>query len=430
MIQPRRASIASDMLDNSRNFTAQKTDLPDLTALAVAARRELTENILPFWRTRCVDTRLGGFIGLMSNDLQVDEAAPKGLILNARILWTFAAAYRVTQSSEDAVLARRAFDYLIHFFRDSQHGGYYWELGPSGQVLNDNKKCYGQAFVVYALAEYYRSFGEPEALRHAIELYRLIEAHAADPQYEGYFEVLDRSWNLCGDMRLGTEDLNEKKSMNNHLHVLEAWTNLLRVWKDPALANRLRGLIGLFQNRILNSSGNHFHHFFDETWTVKSNSYTFGHDIEGSWLLCEAIEALGDADLRQSVRSTALRLAQAALEEGLDTDGGLFYEGRNGQIINTNKEWWPQAEAVVGFLNAWQLTSGDRYRAATLGCWRFIQDKIVDHSKGEWFWRVSRDGAPDPTMPKVSIWKCPYHNSRCCLELIHRLQNETQTKPL
>jgi cellobiose epimerase len=406
--------------------TTHRTNCADLKSLAASARLELLENILPFWRQRTMDERCGGFIGWMSNDLRLDQASPKGLILNARLLWTFSAAFRFTRASEDAGLAHRAYEYLIRHFHDAQHGGYYWELDPAGAVLDDKKKCYGQAFVVYALAEYDRTFQNSVALQQAIDLYRLLEAHAADSRHGGYFEVLARDWALCEDMRLGTEDLNEKKSMNNHLHVLEAWTNLYRVWPDPGLADRLGHVIVLFLERILNASGTHFHHFFDETWAVKSDSYTFGHDIEGSWLLWEAADILGQPALRERVRAASLRLAHAVLEEGLDADGGLLYEGRQGQIINPDKEWWPQAEAVVGFINAWALSGEDRFLAAASRCWNFIQEKIVDHQHGEWFWRVSRDGAPDPAMPKVSPWKCPYHNGRCCLELIHRVENTTE----
>jgi len=386
----------------------------------------LTGNILPFWRERCVDHRRGGFIGWMSNELRVDADAAKGLILNARLLWTFAAAYSYTQLSQDAELAQRAFGYLTRFFLDELHGGYFWELDACGEVIADRKKCYGQAFVVYALAEYYRVFRDPTALQHAIELYRLIESRASDPLHGGYFEVFTRDWQLCDDMRLGADDPNEKKSMNNHLHVLEAWTNLARVWPDPGLAERLRDLVLIFRTRIVNDAGTHLHHFFDDKWVVKSSSYTFGHDIEGSWLLCEAAETLGDKTLESEVHAMAVGMAQAALVEGLDEDGGLQYEGSGGRVLNSDKEWWPQAEAVVGFYNAWQLTREDRFLTAAQRCWEFIQKRIVDQQHGEWFWRVTREGKPDRAQPKVSLWKCPYHNSRCCLELIHRDQVETR----
>jgi mannobiose 2-epimerase len=388
--------------------------------LAANARRELLEDILPFWRTRTLDQRRGGFIGQMSNDLRVQEDASKGLILNARILWTFSAAWRYTQDEQDRVLARRAYDYLMHYFFDQRHGGFFWELDPTGEVIEDHKKVYGEAFCVYALAEYHRSFGEPQALERAVEVFRLIEGHARDGQHGGYFEVMSPDWKSQIDVALSDKDMNEKKSMNNHLHILEAYTNLLRVWPQPPLADRLRELIDLFTRRILNAEQTRLRHFFDEAWTAKSDNYTFGHDIEASWLLGEAAEVLGDESLLSQVRDTSIAMARAVLAEGLDPRGGLFYEGRDGRIINPNKEWWPQAEAAVGFYNAWQLTQERVFREAAVQCWQFIEDRVVDRVNGEWFWCIRPDGTPDLSQPKVSIWKCPYHNSRCCLEIIHR----------
>lgn len=391
-----------------------------------SVREELLADILPFWRNRTMDEQRGGFIGQMSNDLRIQENAPKGLILNARILWSFSAFYRYTRHEQDRALARRAYEYLTDRFLDTQHGGYFWELDPDGHVLDDKKKIYGQAFCIYALAEHYRTFNERAALQQAIDVFDLIETHASDKQHGGYFEVMSRDWQPCEDMRLSDKDMNEKKSMNNHLHVLEGYTNLVRVSPEPRCKGRLHHLIELFRRHIVNSEQTHFQHFFDEVWTPRSDSYTFGHDIEGSWLLCEAAEVLDDERLLKEVRLLAVKVARAALEEGLDRDGGLFYEGRHGRIINPNKEWWPQAEAVVGFYNAWQLTGDVAFREAAVRCWQFIKDWVVDHEHGEWFWCVRPDGTPDPAQPKVSAWKGPYHDGRCCLEIIDRIQSKSR----
>jgi mannobiose 2-epimerase len=390
--------------------------------LAAGAQHELLEDILPFWRARTVDERRGGFIGQMSNDLQIQEDAPKGLILNARILWAFSAAYRYTHEEQDRALARRAWEYLTRRFLDPKHGGCFWELDARGFVLDDKKKIYGHAFCIYALAEHYRTFQRAKSLNHAVDIFHRIEEHARDKQYGGYFEVMSRDWQPCEDMRLSEKDMNEKKSMNNHLHILEAYTNLLRVWPESILADRLRELIDLFRRYILNAEQTHLQHFFDDTWAPKSSSYTFGHDIEASWLLCEAAEVLGDQRILAQMRNVSVKMARAVLEEGLDTDGGLFYEAIKGRITNHNKEWWPQAEAVIGFYNAWQITRDIAFRNAAVRCWQFIENRIVDHVHGEWFWCARPDGTHDPAQPKVSTWKDPYHNSRCCLEIIHRTQ--------
>jgi mannobiose 2-epimerase len=392
------------------------------TRLVEQARKELLGNILPFWRRHAVDHQHGGFVGELSNDLVRKESASKGLILNARIMWTFAAAWPITQSSEDAELAERAFRYLQTHFHDRHSGGYYWELDASGHPINKNKKIYGQAFCLYALSEYYQSFGSRAALTAALEIMRSLESHARDAAHGGYWETLSENWKPCEDVRLSEKDPNEKKSMNNHLHLLEAYTNLLRNWPDSLVEKRLGQLIDLFGNRILDSSKAHFHHFFDEAWNVRSSGYTYGHDIEGSWLLSEAAQVLNHPETTAKAREMTIAIARAVLKEGLDADGGLFYEGSGGVVKRDVKEWWPQAEAVVGFLNAWQVTNEETFLEAAAKCWEFIQKHVVDHTHGEWFWSVSRDGTPDKSHPKVSMWKCPYHNGRACLEIIRRLE--------
>lgn len=388
--------------------------------LATDARRELLENILPFWRAHAVDHRHGGFVAELSNDLRPRAGAAKGLILNARLLWTFSAVHGYTDRPEDTDMARRALEALTGRFHDASHGGYFWEIDPDGSVLDDSKKVYGQAFCVYAFSEYDRVFNDPDARRRAIELFRLIEAHAHDGEHGGYFEARGADWQPLADMRLSSKDMNAAKSMNNHLHLLEAYTNLVQIWPDGKVKQRLRELIELFCDRILTREGAHLHHFFDADWRLLSDSTTFGHDIEASWLLCEAAEELGDDGLMKRVTALAVNLAESVLREGVAPDGSLLYEARAGRIINEVRDWWPQAEAVVGFHNAWTLTGEARFRTAAERCWQYIQEHVVDRVHGEWFWRVRPDGSPDPHEPKVSAWKGPYHNGRCCIELIRR----------
>jgi mannobiose 2-epimerase len=330
-------------------------------------------------------------------------------------------------------MAGRALDFVMNRFWDAQHGGAFWRLDDTGCVLDDSKKIYGQAFYIYALAEYHQAFGGKAALERAIQLFELIERHAHDSKHGGYIEVCRRDWSEAGaEARLSDKDMNEKKSMNNHLHVLEAYTNLYRAWPEPGVAERLQELIQLFEQRILDARTQHFHHFFDETWGVRSDTYTFGHDIEGTWLLCEAAEVLGDAALLKHVQAVVLRMAEVTLREGVDVDGALGYEGKGGKVIDPGRECWPQAEALVGFLNAFQLSGDAKYFAAARRVWDFIENRLVDRIHGEWFWRINVDGRPDLKLPKVSEWKGPYHGSRACLEALHRLRaisNATRQRP-
>lgn len=395
---------------------------PEIDTFERRVRDELYGDIIPFWLTHAVDDECGGFIGRMSNDLTVDRTADKGLILNARLLWTFSALSRFEPDAKYLELARRAYDYLDEQFWDGRLGGAFWCVDHRAQLADDKKKIYGQAFYVYALSEYYLATQHAAALERAQELFGLIERHSHDGAHGGYLETCNRDWSVAEDVRLSDKDMNEKKSMNNHLHLLEGYTNLCRVWRHEDVERKLTELIDVFQRHILDADTSHFGHFFDESWHLKSNTYTFGHDIEGSWLLCEAAHVLGRPKTVAAVVDSALKIAEAVREQGLDEDGGLFYEGKAGDVIDTNKEWWPQAEAVVGFLNAYQLSGRHAFLEAAFSCWEFIERHVVDRTHGEWFWRVARDGTPDLREPKVSEWKSPYHNTRACLETIRRLK--------
>lgn len=396
-----------------------------LKIMAGQVEDHLFGHILPFWCGPALDQVNGGWMGWLSNDLQPDRTQPKGLIVNCRILWAFSAVHHARPEPLFREMAARAFNYVMTKFWDLDHGGAYWRLNDTAQVVDDSKKIYGQAFYIYALTEFHRTFGGHSALPRAIELFELIERHAHDDEHGGYLEVCRRDWSEAGpEARLSDKDMNEKKSMNNHLHILEAYTNLYRVWPEPRVAARLRELIDIFKKHILDPQTGHLHHFFDLEWNVRSDTYTFGHDIEASWLLCEAAEVLADSALVKPVRTVALRMAEITLQEGLSSDGGLVYEGRSQAIIDAGCECWPQAEALVGFLNAWELSGHNPgFALAAHGTWKYIQRQLVDRVHGEWFWRINPDGQVDPKRPKVSEWKGPYHATRACLETMRRLKS-------
>jgi mannobiose 2-epimerase len=388
--------------------------------LKARVEKELRSNILPFWLKYTIDEEFGGFRGQITNHLVIDPKADKGLILNARILWTFSKAFSIYREEGYLKAAARAYDYILRHFWDEKFGGVYWMLNYRGEPADTKKRVYGQAFTVYALAEFYQATRSEDVLRRALHLCEIIEEASHDAKFGGYFETSERDWTLARDQRLSEVDMDEKKSMNTHLHMLEAYATLGRTYKPEKSEQRLRDLIEIFLNHIIDSSNHHFRLFFDEDWKPKSDVISFGHDIEGSWLLCEAAEVDGDPELLKRVRHEALQMAQAVYDQAVDSDGGILYEAKNGEIIDSDKHWWPQSEAVVGFLNAFQLSGKEHFRAAADRTWEFIERYIVDHHHGEWFWKVSRDHVPSDDKFKVDPWKCPYHNSRTCFEVMAR----------
>lgn len=393
----------------------------ELQALKKQVEHELKNNILAFWTDHTLDHQRGGFLGEIDAEMNAHPDADKSLVLNARILWTFATAYRFYKEERYLTLAERAFEYLKAKFIDQGNGGLYWMLDASGKPVQNKKQIYGQAFAIYAFSEYYRAAGKQEALDLAAELFALLEKYGYDPEHGGYVEALGSDWAPTDDLSLSAKDLNVAKSMNTHLHVLEGYTNLFRVWKDGKLKKALAELIEVTLEHIVNRSTGHFLLFFDQDWTVKSHEVSYGHDIEGSWLLTEAAEVLGDETLLEKTRQIALAMAEAVYREGIDRDGGLFNEAGPGGLTDPGKDWWPQAEAVVGFYNAYQMTGDEKFTDAALQSWSFIDRFIVDKQFGEWRWGVSREGSPRQGEMKVSAWKCPYHNSRACFEMIERL---------
>ncbi|HEY1113181.1 MAG TPA: AGE family epimerase/isomerase [Chitinophagaceae bacterium] len=378
------------------------------------------KGILDYWQTRTLDLEQGGFVGRIDYRNHVYADAPKGSVLNSRILWTFSAAYNETGKEEYGELAYRAFRYLADHFMDKEYGGVYWTVDHTGAPLDTKKQIYALSFAVYGLSEYYRGSQSEEAKRLAIELYVAIEKHSYDPQYGGYIEALARDWKELEDLRLSAKDANEKKSMNTHLHVLEGFTNLYRIWPDEGLKQRLIELIHLFLDHIIDPDTNHLILFFDEAWKAKSGIVSYGHDIEAAWLLQEAAEVVGDEALLGQVKERSVKIAAAAAK-GLDKDGGLWYEWDGAeQHLVKEKHWWPQGEAMVGFFNAWQNTGDEAFLKASLDSWRFTKEHLIDKQNGEWFWGVKEDYSI-MNEDKVGLWKCPYHNSRACLEIMRRI---------
>jgi len=390
-----------------------------LTGLERTAEHELFGNILPFWLEHGIDHRQGGFVGRARRDGTPIPDTPKGLVLNARLLWTFSAAYRLRPDPAYLRAARRAWAYLDDHFRDPTHGGYCWMLDATGRPLDDRKEIYGNAFVIYALAEFHVATGDPTARQRLLELFDCIERYARDVRHGGYLETFSRDWKPAATSTLAYGVDGGVKTMNTHLHLLEAYTNLVRVQADDRTTAALRHLLDVFDRHIYDADRHYCRLFFDRQWTDLKTMTSYGHDIEAAWLLRDAARTLHHARWLERTRQIALQIGSAVERRGLDTDGGLFYEGTLQAVTNREKHWWPQAETVVGYLDIYEITGNRRWLDIAVRNWQFTRDHIVDPVHGGWFSRAAAEHRADEL--KISEWKAPYHNGRACMEILRRV---------
>ncbi|MEW2920594.1 AGE family epimerase/isomerase [Muricauda sp. ANG21] len=387
-----------------------------LQVLKSELRTEL-DRILNYWSNHTLDFDHGGFLGQIDHWNNVVPNAPKGIILNTRILWSFSAASNHLKTNEHQFICDRAYDYLKDYFKDPVHSGVFWELDYTGNPINTRKQIYAQAFAIYALSEYYIFSKNEDAKQWAIQLFEIIEKVAKDSLNGGYLEAFREDWLPIEDMRLSTKDLNASKTMNTHLHILEAYTRLSDIYENDQLKNSLKELVLLFQNRFLTAE-NHYDLFFDSNWSLLSSVISYGHDIETAWLVIEAAMRLNNQPLLKEVQETAIRVANTFLREAIDDDMGVINEKnvKTGQV-DQDRHWWPQMEAIVGLSYVYGLTNDPKYIESALAIWKFTKKHLVDHVNGEWHFRVDKNGIPYTQEDKISMWKAPYHTTRACILL-------------
>ena len=407
-------------------------------------------NILHFWMNKMVDREHGGFYGRMDGKEVLHPEAEKGAILNARILWSFSAAYRVLRKPEYLEMATYAKEYFISHFIDREYGGVYWSVDYKGNPLNTRKQFYAIGFALYGMSEYARATGDREALDYALQLFDCIEEHALDRDFNGYIEAMTRDWQPIADMRLSEFDANFPKSQNTHLHIIEPYANLYRCLREMQAAtscdyvpvigsvlpvdvtvpqetilcveSALRNIIGIFTDKILNPETHHLDLFFEMDWTRGAGHLeSYGHDIECSWLMHEAALVLGDKEVLAKVEPIVRMVAKAS-EKGLRPDGSMIHEANlTTGHVDDDLHWWVQAENVVGWMNIYQYFGDEDALGHAVRCWQYIKDNLIDYEHGEWYWSRHPDGTLNTVDDKAGFWKCPYHNSRMCLEVIERV---------
>ena len=390
----------------------------DKKEFAAELTANLCNNILPYWLDKMVDPK-GGFYGRRDgyDNLHADES--RGTILNARILWTLAAGARATGNDEYAEAATRQVDYVLKNFIDTEFGGCYWSINPDGTPADTKKQFYAIAFTIYGLSEYYRLRPEQRVLDAAVALFHSIEEHSRDRVRGGYFEATTRDWKPIADMRLSDKDVNSSKTMNTHLHILEAYTCLLRVWPTDECREATTSLLRLFNNKITDNNSHHLGLFFDDDFNRVDADISYGHDIEASWLMLESAEVIGDKELLNETLAVTEKIAHAALR-GRCFDGSMIYERHASGRYDNEKHWWVQAENVIGQIYLAAFHGDDSQWECARQSWNYIKNNLVDPN-GEWYWSRFPDGSINRRDDKAGFWKCPYHNSRMCIEVTTHL---------
>lgn len=400
-------------------------------------QKELHQNILPFWIKNSIQPDGKGFYGAVDLKGVAVPGAAKTSVLNARILWTFAEAAINFKNEEYAQVADKAFKVVTNDFADQEYGGYYMTIDAHNIPLDTIKHTYAQAFVLYSLSKYYE-LRPSQKLKDEMKAYfDFLEEKTNDQKNPGYLEAFTRQWQPYSENRMA--DNNEPRSMNTHLHILEAYAAYYKVSKDELAGKRLKELLELFIDKIIRTSG-HLGIFFDKDFNETEASKaicSFGHDIEASWLLWEAAEFLNDPQIIKRIKPLCLKMLDAVDRVGVDKDGGIFLEStRFGSHVRTNKHWWPQAETLVGVMNGFDLTNNYKYWEKVKLTWNFIDTCLIDHKNGEWFTKLNRLGVPyliepkDDPSPyyrndwKIDPWKAPYHNGRAMMELIKRIDRQ------
>lgn len=395
-------------------MTDNKTSLVNFTSDALNLE---CHNIANWWIRYSIDTKNGGFYGEVDLNNKAVANANKGIILNTRILWFFSHAAKEYANDNYRQIAERSYHYLLKHFNDVQHGGVFWELDSSGKCVNGKKQTYAQSFAIYGLSTYYVLTKDQKAIDQALTYFFLIEKHAIDPIHGGYLEAFSQNWQSLDDVRLSTKDMNSPKSMNTHIHILEGYTSLYRATKNPTVGIALSKLTTLIFERILDPKSHHLHLFLDKDWTDKSNCFSYGHDIECSWLLWDALNALGEPSLTEKYRSTVISMAEVCLAQSIGDSGQVCDQFTFAdKAKHQDSYWWVQAEALVGFLNAYQLTGESEYLNACEKIWQFTQEQHIDYKNGEWFWVAKGQQSLHSTEYKAGFWKGPYHNGRAMME--------------
>jgi mannobiose 2-epimerase len=421
----------SIMVIGTMTAPAAQPDPAEYVRLADQVEAELLRE-LGGWYPRAVDEARGGFHATFGPDWAKRPDRTRACVLQARMTWTAAAVAIRRPEMREAYLpyVRHGVSYLADHLWDREFGGFFWELDPENGLspsVSPEKHAYGIAFGIYATATAYAAAKDERTLQLAQDAFRWLDRHAHDAKHGGYFEALERDGTPIvaapNADRIGTAY--GRKSMNAHIHLLEAFTALHHVWPDPLVRERLLEVFTIVRDRLPQEPG-YLAMFAEPDWTPLPGHVSYGHDVETVFLLAEAAAALGVPD-DEATWALARRIWDNTLRHGYDTEhGGIFYEGPpRGPAEKRQKVWWAEAEALQSLclMHARFVRREPRYWDAFVGTWAFVTRHQVDAQHGGWHGHVSPDGSKVLSADKGDNWKEPYHTCRALMNCADMLRD-------
>ncbi len=416
-------------------------DANQVSACLEECNKHLTEELLPFWLDRCKDEQNGGFITHFDKDGNDTGDDEKSLIAQTRTVYTMSSAHRAGYGDgRCAEYARHGVDFLINKMWDNEYGGFFWTVDRKGNVAIDKKILYGFSFAIYSLSEYTLATGDSRGLEYAEKVFDLIQKYCADTMYGGYFEMFERNWDLCGPGSGG----GDRKTLDVHMHMMEAFTTLYECSGRSVHRRKLLEDIDILIKRILHPKyATGIPQFtpdwqiapqikFDIVWgwdrfseggqkTNAEDNTSAGHNVEFAWLLAHATDIMGSGF--KEYRDIIKKAMDHGMKNGIDDEyGGVYVEGPHaGGVYDREKEFWQQAEVMIGMLEGALRFGPEKYWPAYLNVHRFVFDKMINHPVGEWWPLLKREGEPVWTHMSHS-WKVNYHTVRCMVQSIKRLE--------
>ncbi len=398
----------------------------------------LENALIPFWATRAPEPEFGGFNTNYDRNGEFTGVDDKTMLGQARVIFACAHAVRLGHRwdgwRESLV---RGLAFLDRHLKDPVDGGYFWIVDKDGTLKDDRKVIYGHAFLIYAFAEFALLTGDKAAADRASELFDLLCSRAADLHNGGFFEHFTRDFRLD----IMRPDGVAHKSLDVHMHLMEALTALYELTGRERHRNALVAITDLIFERMVDAETGTGISMFMPDWTPIPNVQlgtlwgkdrfdpagkpieitSYGHNIELAWLYLHSLDVLGIP--REEGMARAMPIFEHTMDRGVDrVKGGLFVEGwRHGEVTERSKEFWQQAEALVGFLDAFALTGDQAYADAFRCVYDFVFGKMVSPEQGEWYALLDEDGTVLWDYMGYN-WKTCYHTVRAMCEVVKRLR--------